>query len=89
MPAIASAPPEGISTVVSARRVLIAGMVSVLVRRAPSWIEIFVREFGHLGQHLQADAALGQHDRREVEADAEFLELNLRAGRRAVVGSQV
>ena len=31
MPAIASVPPEGISTVVSARRVLIDGMVSVVV----------------------------------------------------------
>ena len=46
MPAIASEPPEGISTVVSARRVLIDGMVNEVVWLAPtdcarvSWLSV-------------------------------------------------
>ena len=59
MPAIASEPPEGISTVVSARRVLIDGMVRR--RWCPDGCDsviVLVRELGHFGHHLQADAAL-------------------------------
>src|SRR5215510_9363545 len=56
---------------------------------------VFGGELGNLGQDPSADASLGQHHRREVEADAELLELNLllavadrseRSGRAGIAG---
>ena len=66
-------------------------MVSVVVAlRLTRGSRVVGRQFGDFGQHLEADAAFRQHHRREVQADAEFLELDLvwqLTGRRA--GSQV
>ena len=84
MPAIASAPPDGISTVVSARRVRIEGTVAELVVPGIAIVsELLRRQVGDLGHHLEADAALAEHDRREIQTDTEFLEVDRRlAGRR-------
>ena len=88
MPAMASEPPDGISTVVSARRVLIEGMVRTGPSRALQRHGVFGRQVGHFRHHLQADAAFRQHHRREDQAHAEFLEIDLRlADRRRLVVS--
>ena len=71
-PAIAIEPPEGISSVVSARRVLIEGIVRC--RRHAQRHRVVGRDFGYFGHHPQADPAFGQHHRREIERDAELLE---------------
>ena len=71
-PAIAMEPPDGISSVVSARRVLIEGIVVPATADRFKY-GVFGRDFRHLGHHPQADPPLGQHHRREVERDAEFL----------------
>ncbi len=77
-PAIAIEPPEGISSVVSARRVLIDGIVSrvsrIRLRQRDRFSCRQLRDFGH---HPQADPAFAQHHRREVQRDAEFLEADL------------
>ena len=70
-------PPDGISSVVSARRVLIEGMVSEFVELplGPRQRDrVFGRDFRHFGHDPKADPSFGHHHRREVERDAEFLE---------------
>ena len=69
MPASASEPPDGISTVVSARRARIDGMVSLCSE--PGQLDgqrVVGREVGHFGQQLEADAAFREHDRNEIQA---------------------
>src|SRR5580692_667106 len=47
------------------------------------------RQIRYLGHHLEADAALAQHDRREIETDAEFLEVDRRlTGRHGAAGAR-
>ena len=91
MPAIASEPPEGISTVVSARRVLIDGMVS---GRGGAVAPIDCASVSSLSSRARtlrsctlrlmrpSDSTTG----REVEADAELLELDLRLADRWRLG---
>ena len=58
-------PPEGSSTVVSFLRVRKAGIA------VPSDGDLLrIVDVGHFGRHPQLDAALRQHDRREVQSDA-------------------
>ncbi len=89
-PAIAMAPPEGISSVVSARRVLIEGTVNELtvveLTACDSVIE-FSFESSETSSSPHRDPALAGARRREVERDAELLEADLRRTD-MVVGSQ-
>jgi hypothetical protein len=74
MPAIASEPPDGISTTVSARRARIEGIVRVwLVPGTPSVIAFSLERSDTSVADLQADAALAQHNRREARLTPNFL----------------
>jgi len=70
-PAIAMEPPDGISSVVSARRVLIEGTVSEL----PFWFIVMALSLdsSDTRSYPQADPAFSQDDRGEIERDTEFL----------------
>ncbi len=84
-PAIISEPPEGSSTVVSARRTVRPGTLrlvppSVLARvKAPRLVSS-----GHLGRQLQRDAAARHHHRRIAQAHAVRLELQRDPARRVL-----
>jgi len=69
--------------------VRIDGIVAVaLVPGLDDGYRILGRQVRHLGHDLEADAALGEHDRGEIQADAEFLERDprLTGRRRARIG---